>query len=54
MGKLNTHSPCITKRIIEKIEIIVDTLDRIYLRNILYVQCLQIRLHNGDIEIVTL
>ena len=53
MGKLKMHSPmhCIMDNW-KNMLYLTHTLDKKYLRGILWVQCLQIGLHNDDNEMV--
>ena len=53
MGKPNTQSPILfMKDNLENRLNLRDTLDRMYLTNMLGIQYLQIRLHNDDNEAV--
>ena len=51
MGQLKTHSPtCFVMNNWENMPYLTHTLDKLYLTGILWVQCLQISLHNDDNE----
>ena len=53
MGQLKTHSPtCFVMDNWENVPYLTDTLDKLYLTGILWVQCLKISLHNDDNEMV--
>ena len=52
-GQAENTAPCIALKIMERMHLThIDTLDRIYLGCILYVQCLQICLHTVNNKIL--